>query len=75
MKYKYVGAIEKVFPSLRITVKSGDEFDAPAGFVAADVIIVETKSYSSTKHKAKDDEVKITEETESSAASDTTLGE
>ena len=32
MKLKYNGTDERVFPSLGITVKPGDEFDAPEGF-------------------------------------------
>ena len=75
MKYKYVGETEKVFPGLGITVKPGDEFDAPAGFAAVNVIVAEAKQNSSHKHKAKDDEVKTEETTDQSAASDTTLGE
>ena len=75
MKYKYIGEAEKVFPHLGITVKPGDEFDAPAAFVATNVVPVETKQISSFKHKAKDDEVKTEQITEPSAASDTTLGE
>lgn len=75
MKYKYVGEAEKVFPHLGLTVKPGDEFDAPAGFVATDVKEVDAKPHSSFKPKAKEDEVKETETTEPSAASDTTLGE
>lgn len=75
MKYKYVGEAEKVFPHLGLTVKPGDEFDAPAGFVAADIIEADAKSNSSFKPKAKEDEVKTEQSTEPSAASDTTLGE
>lgn len=75
MKYKYVGEAEKVFPHLGLTVKPGDEFDAPAGFVAVDVIEADAKSHSPFKPKAKDDEVKVQESTDPSAASDTTLGE
>lgn len=37
MKYKYNGTDSRVIPSLGIVVKSGDEFDAPEGFSAADV--------------------------------------
>lgn len=74
MKYKYVGEAEKVFPHLGLTVKPGDEFDAPAEFVATDVVLVDAKSHSPFKPKA-DDEVKEKESTEPSAASDTTLGE
>ena len=32
MKLKYTGTDERVFPTLGITVKPGDEFDAPEGF-------------------------------------------
>lgn len=34
----YKGEGERVFPSLGITVKKGDEFDAPADFSASDVV-------------------------------------
>jgi hypothetical protein len=37
MKYTYNGTDERVFPSIGITVKPGDEFDAPEGFDVADV--------------------------------------
>ena len=74
MKYRYIGETEKVFPGIGVTVKPGDEFDAPAGFVATGVIPVDAKPHSSVKPKAKD-EVKEEEPTEPSAASDTTLGE
>lgn len=80
MKYKYIGETEKVFPSIGVTVKPGDEFDAPAGFVSIDVQAVnvkpvEAKPNFSSKPKAKQEEVKKEEETDPSAASDTTLGE
>lgn len=75
MKYKYVGEAEKVFPHLGLTVKPGDEFDAPAGFVAIDVKEVDAKPLSSSKPKAQEDEVKDENPTDPSAASDTTLGE
>lgn len=38
MKYKYIGQDERVFPSLGITVKEGDEFDAPDNFKAHNVV-------------------------------------
>ena len=38
MKYKYTGTDERVFPSLGVVVNSGDEFDAPENFSAADVV-------------------------------------
>ena len=37
MKYKYTGTDERVFPTLGITVKPGEELDAPANFSALDV--------------------------------------
>jgi len=43
MKYKYNGTDERVFPSVGVTVKPGDEFDAPEGFVAANVTLAGTK--------------------------------
>ena len=43
MKYKYNGTDERVFPSVGVTVKPGDEFDAPEGFVAANVTLASTK--------------------------------
>lgn len=43
MKYKYNGTDERVFPSIGVTVKPGDEFDAPEGFVAVDVISASAK--------------------------------
>ena len=43
MKYKYNGTDERVFPSIGKTVKPGDEFDAPEGFVGADVISASAK--------------------------------
>lgn len=67
MKYKYNGTDERVFPSIGVTVKPGDEFDAPEGFVAVDV----------TSASAKPSVTKPTEPTEPttvSAASDKKLG-
>lgn len=37
MKFQYNGSDERVFPSLGITVKQGDTFDAPDNFNAPDV--------------------------------------
>jgi hypothetical protein len=36
MRLKYNGTDERVFPSLGITLKPGDEFDAPEGFAHPD---------------------------------------
>jgi len=44
MKYKYNGTDERVFPSIGVTVKPGDEFDAPEGFVAVDVTSASAKA-------------------------------
>ena len=38
MKYKYIGTDERVFPSLGIVVKPGEEFEAPENFSVADVV-------------------------------------
>lgn len=37
MKYTYSGTEERVFPTLGITVKPGQEFDAPDDLSVADV--------------------------------------
>ena len=37
MKYKYNGTDERVFPSLGVVVKPGEEFEAPENFSAPDV--------------------------------------
>lgn len=83
MKFKYIGETEKVFPTLGITVKNGDEFEAPDNFVAVNVVHVNSgKAHSPKHHKAKEDvesfvadktEEEIT--TDMSAPSDKTLGE
>jgi hypothetical protein len=65
MKYKYNGTDERVFPSIGITVKPGDEFDAPEGFVVADV----------TPAGSKPSIPQPTPTTTVSAASDKKLGE
>jgi len=36
MRLKYNGTDERVFPAIGITVKPGDEFDAPEGFAHPD---------------------------------------
>lgn len=38
MKLKYNGTDERVFPAIGITVKPGDEFDAPEGFSHPDCV-------------------------------------
>lgn len=44
MKLKYNGRRERVFATLGITVRQGDEFDAPEGFSHPDCKPVEPKS-------------------------------
>lgn len=46
MKYKYNGTDERVFPSIGVTVKPGDEFDAPEGFNHSDCTISDGKTTS-----------------------------
>ena len=38
MKYTYIGTDERVIPSLGLTVKPGDEFDAPAELKVHNVV-------------------------------------
>jgi hypothetical protein len=59
MKYKYTGTDSRVFPTLGITVKPGEEFEAPDKFDVPNV--VPAGAHKSTPA--------------TSAASDTTLGE
>jgi hypothetical protein len=40
--FTYKGEGERVFPSIGVTVKSGDSFEAPSDFDAPDVIQVKT---------------------------------
>ena len=40
--FTYKGEGERVFPSIGITVKSGDSFEAPSDFDAPDVLQVKT---------------------------------
>ena len=62
MKYKYNGTDERVFPTLGIIVKPGDEFDAPDNLDVPNVV-------PAGAHKA----TPVPPAT--SAASDSTLGE
>lgn len=38
MKYTYIGTDERVFPSLGLVVKPGDEIEAPDGFAHPDFV-------------------------------------
>jgi hypothetical protein len=40
--FTYKGEGERVFPSIGVTVKSGDSFEAPSNFNALDVLQVKT---------------------------------
>ncbi len=72
MKYKYNGTDERVFPGVKVTVKPGDEFDAPEGFIAANVVPAAAKSSTVKPTEPKEiQEEKIT----MSAASDHKLGD
>lgn len=62
MKYKYTGTDSRVFPTLGITVKPGDEFEAPDNLDVPNVV-------PAGAHKANP------VPTATSAASDKTLGE
>ena len=42
-KFRYTGTDERVFPTLGIVVKAGEEFDAPENFKAADVVPTDAK--------------------------------
>lgn len=64
MKYTYNGEDSRVFPTLGITVKKGEQFDAPEDFSHPDCSIGGAKSFT-----------KISPTPTPSAASDRTLGE
>ena len=69
-KYKYTGSGNRVFPSLGLTVKSGEEFEAPDNFIAVGV----EKVAAHTKKTEPKVEIKEEELTES-APSDEIAGE
>lgn len=64
MRYTYNGSSERVFPTLGITVKKGDQFDAPEDFSHPECSAGEAKSFT-----------KLSSTPTPSAASDKTLGE
>jgi hypothetical protein len=57
MKVTYTGTDERVFPTLGITVKPGDEFDAPEGFAHADVSAGKTFAKPTTTTSAASDPI------------------
>jgi len=78
MKYKYNGTDERVFPGVKVTVKPGDEFDAPEGFNAANVVPAAPKTATAKATEPKETKAgKETKEEEitMSAASDHKLGD
>lgn len=67
VKYRYDGDMERVFPSVPITVKKGDEFEAPAGLSAKGLKVI-------TEEKKK--EVKeVKQDSKPSASPDITVGD
>lgn len=70
VKYRYDGEAERVFPSVPITVKKGDEFEAPAGLSAKGLKVI-------TEEKKKEiKEIKeIKQDSKPSASPDITVGD
>ena len=79
-KYEYVGEGERVFPSLGITAKKGDVFEAPEGFKAMGVNLVgSNKTAPAVSQAVKDNHPtsfnkEKKEETKPSASSDQNAG-
>jgi hypothetical protein len=74
MKYKYNGTDERVFPGVKVTVKPGDEFDAPEGFTAANVVPA-AKTFTAKPTEPKEIKEIKEEKPTLSAASDRKLGD
>ena len=55
MKLTYLGSDERVLPTLGITVKPGDEIDAPEEFAHPDFVAGGAKSKSTIKPSASSD--------------------
>ena len=62
-KYKYIGEDERVFPSLGLTVKSGDVFEAPDNLIIVNVVAASASAPAAASKQP------------ASAASDTSTGE
>ena len=75
MKYKYNGTDERVFPGVKVTVKPGDEFDAPEGFTAANVVPAAAKTFTAKATEPKEIKEIKEEKITLSAASDRKLGD
>lgn len=54
--YIYKGEGERVFPSLGITVKEGETFEAPADFYAVDVVQVKIQKATPAVTKESEEE-------------------
>jgi len=67
--YTYTGDAVREFPTLVLTVKPGDTFDAPADFTAADVVPASGKKTAPVTPTAP-----AVDPTPASAPSDTTVG-
>lgn len=72
-RYIYNGDVERTFPSLNITVKKGDSFDAPEGLRAPGLSLVSSAKTAPAVPTAPKETAK-TEPIKQSASSDTTAG-
>ena len=74
-RFQYNGEGVRVFPSIGVTVKKGEQFNAPDNFKAVGVSLVTSQSV--PKETKKSAPVKTVEDTpiEPSAPTDTTAGE
>lgn len=61
-KYEYTGDSELVFPTLGITVKKGDVFEAPEGLVANGVVSSNAKTTKVSAPEVVADETATTED-------------
>lgn len=76
-RYEYKGAGERVFPTLGITVKSGDSFEGPEGLKAPGLSLASSAKTAPAVATAPKETPKepVKEETiKPSASSDTTAG-
>lgn len=75
VKYEYTGEMEMVFPTVPITVKKGDQFEAPAGLTAVGLKVVGQKESAPAVSEApKAKEATKTAATQQSASTDTSAG-
>lgn len=67
--YEYIGEQELVIPSVPITVKQGDKFEAPEGLNVPGLKVIDSKTAPAVKAKET-----VKEEIKSSAPSDISAG-